>query len=56
MKTSGIYSTKCVHPKDESLKRPELSFTVDTPRDFNFIHQIVEKFDKDFHLKILLKL
>ena len=56
MKTSGIYSTKCVHPKDESLKRPELSFTVDTPRDFNFIHQIVEKFDNiDFSLKDIIK-
>jgi len=56
MKTSGIYSTKCVHPKDESLRRPELSFTVDTPRDFKFINKIVEKFDNlDFSLKDIIK-
>ena len=57
MKTSGIYSTMCVHPKDESLKRPELSFTVDTLREFNFIHKIVEKFDNlDFSLKDIIKI
>lgn len=56
MKTSGIYSTQCVHPKDEILKRPELSFTVDTSRDFKFIQRIVEKFDNiDFSLKDIIK-
>ncbi len=56
MKTSGLYSTLCLHPKDKYLMRPELSFTVDTLRDFQFIERIVEKFDNiDFSLKDIIK-
>ena len=46
MKTSGIYSTFCLHPSNNFLKRPELSFTVDTLRDFQFIERIVKKGDE----------
>jgi spore coat polysaccharide biosynthesis protein SpsF len=56
IKTSGLYSTLCVHPNDPYLKRPELSFTVDTLRDFQFIEKITEKFDNiDFSLKDIIK-
>ncbi len=56
IKTSGLYRTLCVHPNDPYLKRPELSFTVDTLRDFQFIEKITEKFDNiDFSLKDIIK-
>ena len=56
IKTSGLYSTLCVQPNDPYIKRPELSFTVDTLRDFQFIEKITEKFDNiDFSLKDIIK-
>ena len=56
MKTSGIYSTFCMHPNNDFLKRPELSFTVDTLRDFQFIEKIVKKFKNlNFSLEDIIK-
>ena len=56
MKTSGIYSTFCLHPSNNFLKRPELSFTVDTLRDFQFIERIVKKFNNlNFSLEDIIK-
>lgn len=56
---TGIFKCGILKVTDESVRRPELRLTVDTPEDFELIYQIFESlYDKDrlFSLKKIVEL
>ncbi len=52
---SGEYNLGYVGPEDEELKWPELSFTVDTRAEYEFVKKVAEQFaDLDFTVRDLV--
>ena len=57
MKTSGLFTTHCVVPSKSFLKWPELSLTVDTQPELDFVSNIVDQFDNlDFSLEDIISI